>query len=418
MEQQEIFKLLDVVKYVPSDKRDEVTNAILMAAAESLSFEKIKSLTDGTQETKKSIDTSSTLEFSETEVLKMPKTFRKEFRVQGCTAHVRKRESGKGTWNYEIRYRRNGYNIAVSANNLEKAKKKFIDKLNSIEQCAIKPQVPVQAVPKVVEVQEPLTPTTFHEFAMYYFDNFWKRTVTELTYKNEMYRYRNYLKPYFESTEISKIRPVQCQQLMDSIADKGFSKTADEIYSTMSKIFKAAIKHGIIVQNPLDLVVHQKHERKHGKALTKAEEKALLDAMEGTRYKILFAVALYTGLRPNEYKTARIEGDFIVARNSKRKRGKEETKKIPITPMLKPYLEGVTEFNFPYIGYMRDQMNAVLPNHILYDLRTTFYTRCAECGLSEYATKKFAGHSLGGLADTYTDLSDEFLLKEGAKLNY
>jgi hypothetical protein len=33
----------------------------------------------------------------------------------------------------------------------------------------------------------------------------------------------------------------------------------------------------------------------------------------------VFALALYTGLRPNEYNTAKIEGNFIVAVNSKRK---------------------------------------------------------------------------------------------------
>ena len=50
----------------------------------------------------------------------------------------------------------------------------------------------------------------------------------------------------------------------------------------------------------------------------------------------MFAIGLYTGLRPNEYKTAVVEENFIVANNSKRKNGKTELKKIPITPMLKP----------------------------------------------------------------------------------
>ncbi len=46
MTDQEFNKLLDILKYVPEDSRDEATNAVLKAAADSLSLEKIKSLTD------------------------------------------------------------------------------------------------------------------------------------------------------------------------------------------------------------------------------------------------------------------------------------------------------------------------------------------------------------------------------------
>ncbi|MCX4287774.1 MAG: hypothetical protein OSJ68_10915, partial [Clostridia bacterium] len=111
----------------------------------------------------------------------------KEFRAQGCTAHIRKRKSGKRTWNYEVRYRRNGYVIQVSANSIEEAKNKFIEKLKEAEQFGT--------------VTYATVPTTFNEFATYYFETFWKRTVTELTYSNEMYRYKNHVKPAFNSTE-------------------------------------------------------------------------------------------------------------------------------------------------------------------------------------------------------------------------
>ena len=132
----------------------------------------------------------------------------------------------------------------------------------------------------------------------------------------------------------------------------------------------------------------------------------------------MFAVALYTGLRPNEYSTAHIEGEFIIAVNSKRKTKKVEYKKIPVTPMLRPYLNGVTELKFYIVECIREKFRSILPNHKLYDLRTTFYTRCQECGVSDVARMEFVGHSLGKLGNAYTDLSDEYLLKEGNKLKY
>jgi hypothetical protein len=56
-------------------------------------------------------------------------------------------------------------------------------------------------------------------------------------------------------------------------------------------------------------------------------------------------------------------------------------------------------------------------NHKLYDLRTTFYTRCDEYGVAQPARDEFVGLSSGALTNAYRDLSDEYLLKEARKLN-
>ena len=231
-------------------------------------------------------------------------------------------------------------------------------------------------------------------------------------------QFKNHLAPYFKNTPMKRITPAPCQELIDRLEAECKGKTAEDLHCLLNIIFKAAIKHGLITNNPIDMVVHNKHEREHGKALTKEEEKLLLDKTAETPYQLMFAVALYTGLRPNEYKTARVESDFIVANNSKRKNGKVELKKIPITPMLKPYLSCVTALKFTRLEQIRNKFNKILPGHRLYDLRTTFYTRCMECGVADAAIKKFVGHTLGGLADTYADLSDEFLFREGQKLLY
>ncbi len=390
---QQIQKLLSLTQYAPKEEQNEIANLIAKTAA----FQ--------TDNSDSHLEPDGSVRFTQKEISKMPKTFKKEFRTNGCTAHVRKRRSGKHNWNYEIRYRRNGYDIQVSANSLDEAKRKFIDRLSVAEKA-------------VNKASDAAIPSTFTDFADYFFENFYKRKVAASTLRVALNQFKNHLQPCFGNMQLKKITPKNCQILLDKLEADGKGKTAEDLFTILNLIFKAAVKHGLIPNNPMDMVFHQKHEREHGKALTKAEERLLLEKTADTPYQLMFAIALYTGLRPNEYKTARIEDNFIVANNSKRKNGKTELKKIPVTPMLKPYLEDITELYFTRLEQIRNKFNAILPGHRLYDLRTTFYTRCMECGVAEAAIKKFVGHNLGGLADTYADLSDEFLLTEGRKLDY
>ncbi len=349
------------------------------------------------------IDEIGFLKFTKKEVLKMPERFKRYFIANGCIVHVRRRKRGKSKrYDYEARYRRDGYNISVSSTEKELLKPRFIEAVKKADEQAELPDVP----------------TTFAEFAEYFFTTYWRRTVTAATYKNEMNRYKNHIKPFFGSTPLKKITPAACQKLLDDITAKGLGKTADEVHGRLNQVFGAAIKHGLIKHNPLDIVIFIPHECEHGKALTKAEEWKLLSTTAGTPWQLMFAVALFTGLRPNEYKTARIEGGFIIAVNSKRKTRRVEYKKIPISPMLRPYLDGVQELRFYVPQRIREKFRAILPEHSLKDTRETFNTRCIECGVNETARKLFMGHSLGALGNAYTDLSDEFLLSEGAKINY
>lgn len=375
---------------------------MLQTASESITLGRLQSITSF--EGKEQDNEEVFWKFSAKEISSMPKTFRKEFRTEGCTAHVRKRRSGKNNWNYEIRYRRNGYNITVSSNYLDEAKRKFIEKLHYLDKHGTE--------------KENTVPSTMDAFSMYFFENFHKRKVAQSTYRIALNQYKNHVLPHFGDMPIKKITPKKCQELLDKIDASGISRTTDDIFSMLNVIFKAAVKHALIEHNPMDMVFHKKHEREHGTALTKDEERKLLDSMKGTPYELMFAVALYTGMRPNEYKTAKIEGKFIVARNSKRKGGKIEYKKIPIHPMLSPYMQGVEELKFCNEDTLRDKFRKLFPERRLYDLRTTFYTRCQECGVSPVARDKFVGHSLGELGNTYTDLSDEFLYAEGQKIKY
>lgn len=397
-------ELLKLLKDIPdSGKRDRILQLCLNTAADSIDENILRSII-GQDTTKNLNGFAANLNFSEKEYLEMPKQFRKMFRHQGCVVRVYRRLSGKSHYNYEIRYRRDGYNVYASANNLEAAKQKFIDKLNEVD--------------KYGAAQTPSVPTTIDGFANYFFENFYRRKVKAETLRVGLNQYKNHIATHFRNVQLRKITPKQCQELLDSLDEQGKGKTADDVHSLLNMIFKAAVKHSLIHTNPMDMVFHTKHEQQHGTALTKDEEKLLLYSTAGTPQQLMFAIGLYTGMRPNEYKTARLDGEFITAVNSKRKHGKIEYKKIPITPMLKPYLEGVDKIEFSSLRIMRDRFNKLFPNHKLYDLRTTFYTRCQECGVADVARDEFVGHSHGALGNAYTDLSEEFLLREGNKFIY
>lgn len=376
----------------------------LKIISDELAKELLKHSDDKVTETNSVTETNFTgiLKFNKQELNEMPKSLKKYFIVDGCAVCYRKRTNNGYRCSYEVRYNRHGYKISVSATSLPVVKARFIE--------ALKHAKPIE------KSMFNGIPTTFKEFSMYYFENYRIRRVTEKTYKNDIWRYEKYLLPKFDTMPIKAINPLMCQNLIDDIVNQGKGKTALEIFSLLNVIFKMAIRHEIIRSNPLDIVFLPAHERKHGKALTIDEERKLLKETENTPYQLMFAIALYTGIRPNEYKTAFIDGNFIKCVNSKQKDGKEHFKKIPIIAPLRPYLTGVNELSFYLAEPMRRIMREILPNHILYDLRTTFYTRCQECNVYEVARNLFVGHTLKGLAATYTDVSDEYLLSEAEKL--
>ena len=346
MKYKDLQEILSILQEIPEDgQRDKAIRLILQTANESITFDVLMSLLSK-KERKESdkinpgSDTIS-LKFTKKEIEIMPERFRRDFIIQDKIVKCRRRKSGKKTINYEIRYRREGINVCVSSNDLDKAKSKFIQaliELNAKQEMSKTLMAAQQEIPKEEQTKNGV-PITFHEFAMYYFEKYRKHKVSAKTLENDSYRYKNHIRPHFGSMLIEEITPAFCQELLDKIAESGKMKTRSEVYSILNATFKMAIAHDLISKNPLSIVIAEKHQSKHGAALSKEEEKILLKGVEGTRYEPIFALALYTGLRPNELYTAKVEGSFIVAKNSKRKGGKIEYKKIPISTMLQPYIK-------------------------------------------------------------------------------
>lgn len=347
------------------------------------------------------------VEFTDEEIKTMPKAFRRLIILQNKRCRLRTRSSGKETTTYEIRYRRDGYDVSASGKTIELAKANFIERLKTAQ--------PIQK--ETCGGGSDKIPSTFSAFSLYHFENFKKEKVSPKHYENSLYLFNRYLSPRFKETPLIKITPSDCKTILDEVKAQGKGKTADDLHSILNGIFKNAIAHALIERNPLALILHKQHERENGQAITKADEITLFNALNGSIYEIAAALALYCGLRPNELETAEIQGEFIKAVNSKRKGGKVEYKLIPIIRRLRSFLPADGVFNIPNLDMLRREIKKALPGHKLYDLRTTFYTRCDEMGVAPPARDEFVGHSNGTLTNTYRDLSEEYLLREGEKLN-
>ena len=150
------------------------------------------------------------------------------------------------------------------------------------------PITPTPLLKRQVEING--VPTTFDRFANYYFEKFHKRKVSTSTYRVAISNYKNHVFPHFGDMPLRQITAEKCQMLLDRLIAEDRPRTEENVQTMLNMLFKAAVKHGIIQHNPIDMVFHKQHEREHGKALSKAEEKLRLSSNEGTHYQQMFAI--------------------------------------------------------------------------------------------------------------------------------
>ena len=80
--------------------------------------------------------------------------------------------------------------------------------------------------------------------------------------------------------------------------------------------------------------------------------------------------------------------------------------------------EGVkSEYVFPCsLSMVSRAFKKLCPNHHLHELRHTFVTRCAECGVNMSVCQQLVGHSTADMTiNVYMHVMDEFKRKEGLK---
>lgn len=348
--------------------------------------------------------TTGFLPFTKEEIAKMPKTFKKEFIINGCVAHMIRRPSGKNTYCYELRYRRNGYNITASSTDKHKAKTKFIEKLK----VAIKTERPIS--PSFTSLNSVAQEWIMHK----------QGKVSKHQWQTYKAQYTTYISPLIGEIDITKIRTADLDEVMNGVKDK--KRTAEDIRSIMNQVFNYARMNGIILHNPVALIPYERAEREHGTALSIDEERKLIRELNTDKlrkYRPAMLTMLFFGLRPAELLDAHFEDDFLIARNCKRKGGRIEYKKIPITASAARYIDTLAVVYPPCsLDTLRNVFHQIFPNHRMYDLRHTFSTRCQQFVRREIAEIWLGDSPTRLIGKTYTHFPDDFMQAEAKKIDY
>jgi len=112
----------------------------------------------------------------------------------------------------------------------------------------------------------------------------------------------NHIRPALGARPLAKIKPLEVQQAFQDMIDRGLSaRTIEYTRMVLRQAFKQAIQWRLLTFNPCDGVQIPRRQRREMQALSPEQARRFLVAARGTRYGMLFELAITTGLRPSEY---------------------------------------------------------------------------------------------------------------------
>ena len=415
MTQEQLNTLLNLIRNTSNQAEDnELSATILQMAADSIALDKLKTIIPSAttapsgnlanNENGQSLQSENTrsqnIIFTKQEVSRMDKTFKKHFILNGYVAHVIKRPSGKNGFYYEIRYRRNGYNIYAASTDINEAKLIFLEKT-----------LP-ENIGKYLVVRQKTGFNLLEEiFAEWY--QYKKGTLCEKEHKRFEVNF-NGLPETLRKKPINTIRTVDIDAVMKEVKPRKY----EELRTLFNGIFKYAVASGIIQHNPVALIKFKRAERQTRDALPKDEIITFLTRLNHSKYDDIrqaMYLLYFFGLRPCEVdEEAHREENFLIVRNRKRKNGKIEYKKIPIPTQAEDLIDWEKPLTFQTASkYAQDELiKDLLNGKTGYYLRHTFSTLCQQYVRPDIVDIWMGDSPQRLVGKVYTHFPDDFMYEQ------
>lgn len=398
----ELTELLNLIQLSPDS--DRLTATVLKLAADSAALKSVKNRPISNNDSKQ----KNYLKFTKQEIENMSEKFKQILLIYGGNLVTYHFHNGS----YESRYRRDGYDVRVYAHDIKTLKTKFLN--------AMATATPVQKEDSRFPFIRDFVPEWL---------KIKKIEVKESTFKSYIALIDVHILPPFGDRRINLITRNDIQEYLTDLVEKEKFRTAEKLKQLLCAMFDVAVED-YSIKSPMTKITLPHYETKKGKALSKEEEKILVEyCLQNIGKAAASAVLLllYTGMRVGELKTAKLYEKYIECETGKIRKGyATEYRKIPISPMLRKHMPVIDFENG--IKASPDQikifLKSILSEHHTHELRYTFITRAKESGCNLEVVMLWDGHKFdehvksSAVDRGYTTYSDEYYFGEIEKIDY
>jgi integrase len=129
-----------------------------------------------------------------------------------------------------------------------------------------------------------------------------KPRLRERTLDDYCEKLNRYVRPVIGTQKLSDVRSLDVQAIYSAMANRSLSpRTIRYTHAILASAFRQAVRWNMLVRNPSDAVELPRLERKEMQALAPSEVTRFLNAAAEDEHTALFAFAVATGMRPEEY---------------------------------------------------------------------------------------------------------------------
>lgn len=129
-----------------------------------------------------------------------------------------------------------------------------------------------------------------------------KTRLREATFDSYSFHLKRYVREKLGNCKLSEIKPFDIQKLYNQLTENGYSpRTVRYVHSILTSAFSQAVKWQMLIVNPCNIVDLPRQQKSEMKAFSPEQAKRFLEAAKVDKHGLVFAFALASGMRPEEY---------------------------------------------------------------------------------------------------------------------